>query len=65
VQNGSVIVSGGTIYFIATGLGVQTFEGSKVILLSPMAPMSALLRGKVKGDKMELKNGSFEIADVF
>ena len=65
VNNGAVVICGDTVYFIATGLGVITYEGGKVIVLSPKAPLSNLLRGKVLGDKVTFNGKSFEITEVF
>lgn len=65
VNNGSVVQCGDTIYFIATGLGAINYEGHKVIVLSPKAPLSNLLRGKVKGEKVAFNGNSFDINDVF
>lgn len=64
-DNGAVILSGDTVYFIATGLGVLSFEGMKVVALSPKAPLSALLRGKVKGDTVTLSGKAITLSDVF
>ena len=65
VNNGAVVICGDTVYFIATGLGVITYEGGKVIVLSPKAPLSNLLRGKVIGDNVTFNGKSFEITEVF
>lgn len=65
VANGSVVICGEAIYFIATGLGVITYEGHKVVVLSPKAPLSNLLRGKAKGDKVAFNGKTFEISDLF
>ena len=64
-DNGAVIYSADLIYFIATGLGVITFEGMKVVVLSPKAPLSNLLREKGKGDSVTLNGKSITITDVF
>jgi hypothetical protein len=65
VNNGSTVICGEAIFFIATGLGVIMHEGHKVIVLSPKAPLSNLLRGKVKNDKVTFNGNSFEITEVF
>jgi hypothetical protein len=65
VNNGAVVICGETIYFIATGLGVIEHQGRKVIVLSPMAPLSSQLRGKKKGDGVTFNGKSFEMTDVF
>ena len=65
VANGTVIRSGDMIYFIATGLGVIQHDGHKVIVLSPKAPLSNLLREKVKGDQVTFNGKSFVIDEVF
>ncbi len=65
VNNGAVVQCGDMVYFIATGLGVIHHEGHKVIVLSPMAPLSNLMRGKLKGDKVTFNGNDFEIKNVF
>lgn len=65
VSNGAVVRCGDAVYFIATGIGVIEYEGHKVIVLSPKAPLSNLLRDKVKGDTVTFNAKSFEITDVF
>ena len=64
-NNGAVVQCGTALYFIAAGLGIITHEGNKVIVLSPMAPLSNALRGKTRGDKVLFNGNTFEIADVF
>jgi hypothetical protein len=65
VNNGAIVVCGSTIYFIATGIGSLSYQGDKVIVLSPKAPLSNLLRGKVKGDSVTFNRHTFDISDVF
>ena len=65
VANGAVVQCGEAIYFIATGLGSIIYEEHKVIVLSPKAPLSNLLRGKVKGDKITFNGKGFEITELF
>jgi hypothetical protein len=65
VTNGAVVHCGDVTYFIATGLGTITYEGHKVVVLSPKAPLSNLLRGKIKGDIVTFHGRSFEVTDVF
>jgi hypothetical protein len=65
VNNGAVVVCGDAIYFIASGLGVIHYEGCKVVILSPKAPLSNLLRGKVTGESVSLNGNTFEITDIF
>ncbi|MCW3128110.1 MAG: hypothetical protein JWO03_3768 [Bacteroidetes bacterium] len=64
-DNGAVIQSSDALYFIATGLGVITFVDIKVVVLSPKAPLSTALRGKVKGDSLTLNGKTIGITDVF
>jgi hypothetical protein len=64
-DNGSVIQSADAAYFIATGLGVITFEDIKIVVLSPKAPLSNQLRGKVKGDTILLNGKTIEIKAIF
>ncbi len=65
VDNGAVVQSGDMLYFLATGLGVLSFEGMKVVALSPKAPLSALLRGKVKGETVTLNGKAITLSEVF
>jgi hypothetical protein len=65
VNNGSIVICGEVFYFIATGLGAIIYDGQKVVILSPQAPLSNMLRGKVKGDKLSFNGNNFEITDVF
>lgn len=65
VDNGAVVQSGDMLYFLATGLGVLSFEGMKVVALSPKAPLSALLRGKVKGETVTLNGKAITLSDIF
>lgn len=64
-NNGALVQCGATLYFIAAGLGIISHEGHKVVVLSPMAPLSNALRGKGRGDKILFNGNTFEIADVF
>ncbi|MBS1594672.1 MAG: 3-oxoacyl-ACP synthase [Bacteroidetes bacterium] len=64
-ENGAIISGGDVLYFIATGLGVMTFEGLKVVALSPKAPLSGLLRGKSKGDTVTLNGKALILSDIF
>jgi hypothetical protein len=65
VNNGAIVQCGPVVYFIAAGLGSIDYEGRRVIVLSPIAPLSNLLRGKGKGEKVSFNGNNFEIADVF
>ena len=65
VSNGAVVLSGDTVYFIATGLGVIRHEGEKVVILSPRSPLSNLLRGKMKGDQVDFNGKIFPLSDIF
>lgn len=65
VANGAVVICGEVVYFIATGLGVIQHEGHKVVILSPKAPLSNLLRGKSTGESVTFNGNTFVITDVF
>jgi hypothetical protein len=65
IKNGTVVLCSDMTYFIAAGLGVINYEGRKVIVLSPKAPLSNLLRGKMKCDTVTFNENSFEITDLF
>lgn len=63
--NGAVVKCGDEVYFIATGLGAIDHEGRRLVVLSTKAPLSNLLRGKAKGEKVSLNGKNFEITEVF
>lgn len=65
VSNGAVIMSGGAVFFIATGLGIIQAMDQKVAVLSPSSPFAAAMRGKKKGDKVEFNGNVFPVTDVF
>jgi hypothetical protein len=65
INNGAVVICGEIIYFIATGLGAIDHEGRKVVVLSPMAPLSNYIRGKKMGETVTFNGKSFELTDVF
>ena len=64
-DNGAVICSEDTIYFIASGIGIMPFDGEKVIVLSPKAPLAQMLRGRSKGDQVSLNGKDLTIKDIF
>lgn len=65
VSSGSVACCGQLIYFIATGLGLITFNGFKVAALSPLAPLASVLMGKTIGDTITFNKNKIVITDVF
>lgn len=65
VHPGSVVICEDASFFIAAGLGKISFEGKELYLLSPQAPVAALLFNKKKGDSILFNNRTFLISDLF
>ncbi|MBA3899956.1 MAG: 3-oxoacyl-ACP synthase [Bacteroidetes bacterium] len=62
---GSAILTEKGIYFIATGLGLIHFEQMPVFVISPMAPITAAMKGKKTGEVFKFNNVSQQITDTF
>ena len=65
VTTGSVVICDGASFFIAAGLGKASIEGENIYLLSPNAPVAALLFNKKCGDHIDFNNKVFLIKDLY
>lgn len=65
VQPGSYISCKDFDFYIAGGLGKNEVNGRVIYLLSPDAPLAALLRNKKKGDTFMFNKQELSIADVY
>lgn len=65
VSVGSFVQCGEVAFFIAAGLGKQSFEGQTVVFLSPHAPITKLLMGKKRGDSFPFNGHQEFIVEVF
>ena len=62
---GAVVICNNFIFYLSLGLGTTEFEGHKITLLSPKAPIANLLNKKSKGDSFIFNNKPIQILDVF
>jgi len=65
IQSGSYISCRDFDFYIAGGLGKTEVNGRLIYLLSPDAPLAALLRSKKKGDTFLFNKHEIRIADVY
>ena len=65
VKTGCVVICEGASFFIAAGLGKVSIEGKNIYLLSPNAPVAALLFNKKCGDHIAFNNKVFLIRDLY
>jgi transcription elongation GreA/GreB family factor len=65
VTAGSIVISDDVIFFILLGLGSITINDQKIIVLSPVAPLSMALLQKRRGDKFVFNKKTLTIQDVF
>jgi len=65
VQSGSYISCKDFDFYIAGGLGKTELNGRLIYLLSPDAPLAALLRSKKKGDTFLFNKHEVRIADIY
>ena len=62
---GAVVICRDFVFFISLGLGQTEMSNTRVTLLSPKAPIAALLYQKKKGDSFMFNAKRIEIMDVF
>ena len=62
---GAVVICNNFIFYLSLGLGTTAFEGHKITLLSPKAPLAGLLNKKLKGESFIFNQKPIEILDVF
>lgn len=65
VKPGSFIACKDFDFYIAAGLGKTSFEGRTIYLLSPDAPLAAVLKNKKKGDIILFNKLEEMIMDVY
>jgi len=65
IGTGCFIKTAEVSFFIAAGLGKIVMDGQPVFLLSPAAPLSALLFKKNKGDELLFNKQQLMIEDFF
>jgi hypothetical protein len=65
VSAGSIVVSDEAVFFILLGLGAMTINEQKIIVLSPVAPLSLSLLQKQAGDNFMFNKKTLAILDVF
>ena len=62
---GAVVICNNFIFYLSLGLGTTEFDGHKITLLSPKAPIANLLNKKSKGESFIFNQKPIEILDVF
>jgi transcription elongation GreA/GreB family factor len=65
VASGAFVACRESMYFVAAGLGVVTLDERMVVLLSPKAPLTAMMTGKKAGDSFTYNGKSYEITEIF
>ena len=67
---GSMVETNNGMYFIAAGIGAVEFSAgviprhTKVVILSPKAPLALAMLGRKKGDAFLFNEKKFEIVDI-
>jgi hypothetical protein len=64
-NTGAVVICADIIFYISLGLGNTEVDGQKVMLLSPKAPIAALLHQKKAGDTFLFNKKTMEIQTIF
>jgi len=62
---GAIIQTTGQNYFIAVGLGKIENKGIDYYAISPGVPISTVLQGKKKGDRVEFRDTRFTISEIY
>ena len=62
---GAFVKAGDVCFFIAAGLGAISFEGQKILAISPNAPLARLLNNKKATDTILFNQQEKQITDVF
>jgi hypothetical protein len=65
VSKGAAVICNGLFFFVAIGLGNVVVNNQKVIVLSPIAPLAALMLDKRAGDSFSFNKNEVKILDVF
>lgn len=62
---GAFVIAGDVRFFIAAGLGAISFEGEKILAISPNAPVARLLYNKKAADTILFNQQEKQINEVF
>lgn len=62
---GAFLQCEGVAFFIAAGVGKQSFAGRSVFFLSPNAPLAKSLSGKRRGDVFMFNKNQIRITDIY
>lgn len=65
VTAGAFVQCNTACFFIAAGIGKQTYNGLAVVFLSPGAPLAKLMAGKQAGDSFMFAGNKAVIEEVF
>ncbi len=65
VNIGALVICEGSSFFIAAGLGKVIFEGEAIYILSPKAPVAAMLLGKKAADKVNFNKLDLLIKAIY
>ena len=64
VKNGSIVETNKGVFYFSTALGKVTIEGNDIMLLSTIAPIFNVMKGKKKGDCITFNTTTFSISEV-
>ena len=62
---GAFIICDTMNYFIATSIGNKIVEGEKISIISAMAPVAMLMKGKKEGDTFLINGLTIRIENIF
>lgn len=65
VEEGAVVVTDKRIFFVSTSIESVDVNGKSVFGLSIHAPIYAVMKGKVKGEKIEFNGLRYQILDLY
>ena len=64
VKLGSLVITSNGNYFVSIAIGKAEIEGSVYLLISPAAPIGALLMNKKEGDVFDFNGSSIKIESL-
>ena len=64
-NTGAVVICPDIIFYISLGLGNTIVDGCKIMLLSPKAPIAALLYQKKEGDTFVFNKKTNQVLSIF
>lgn len=62
---GAIVIAGDVRFFIAAGLGAISFEGEKILAISPQAPLARIMNNKKAADTILFNRQEKQITEVF